>query len=141
MGELIMEEINSFELIEEMLEVPFLLHSFPCGTPVKVTNDVEIIKLPKQWLAELKEPYIIVAAGDSMKPNIQPGQKLLIDKRAIPAHLNEVVIYLNGECLIKVLNIEGDKLYFTSHNPAFKPIYLNENDQMQIMGVIKRNLQ
>lgn len=122
-----------------MVKVPSLVHAFPCGagSPADIDSH-DYFDLPFQFVSGISKPYVIEARGDSMVPKIQDGDKLVIDHNAQAQSGDIVVAHLNGNFLVKSLNIQNGNYELCSLNTAkYKPIAINMNDDFLILGVVK----
>ena len=81
--------------------------------------------------------YLWIASGDSMiGAGIQSGDFLLVDKALLPAQNDVVIAALNGEPIVKRLCIEDKKVLLLPENPEFKPIQVDPEEGVKMLGVI-----
>ena len=93
------------------------------------------------WVKECPEAeaadFVIPIAGDSMEPTFHDGDKVFVEKRSAIA-VGEVGIFIvNGDAYIK----EWSGNCLISHNKAYKPIKITENDSVfccgRVLGVVE----
>jgi phage repressor protein C with HTH and peptisase S24 domain len=86
-----------------------------------------------------KDSYFITRAkGDSMEPFIHSGDFLLIKVQSGFNPEDKVMVVHNGLPKIKKVLQDGDKLVLRSFNPAFGDFVVDENDEAEIVGVVKK---
>ena len=85
-----------------------------------------------------KDSYFITRAkGDSMEPFIHSGDFLLIKVQSGFNPEDKVMVVHNGLPKIKKVLQDGDKLVLRSFNPAFGDFVVDEDDEAEIVGVVK----
>lgn len=133
-----MSQISNIRRAEKIVQIPSLIHAFPCGTGDPIDDDgIEYYDIPEMFLSGIKEPYIIEARGDSMTPKINHGDRLIIDHIAEPRVNDAVVAFLNGDYLIKYYKIKDGRPLLVPSNVKYDIIEINETDDFHILGVVK----
>lgn len=113
-----------------LLKVDFFSYAASAGTG----NFLETVVPEELWVKESPEAeaadFIVPIAGDSMEPTFHSGDKIFVEKCS-SVNVGEIGIFVvNGEALIKEL---GDKCLI-SHNSAYKPIKLTDDDNVYCCG-------
>jgi DNA polymerase V len=109
----------------------------PCGAP----GPPESYREKRIQLSDLVDhpyaSYLWIASGDSMTgAGIFSGDFLLVDKSLLPAPDDIVIAALNGEATVKRLSIEDKKVFLLPENPDFKPILIDPEEGVKMLGVI-----
>ncbi|MBK9248941.1 MAG: hypothetical protein IPM69_12705 [Ignavibacteria bacterium] len=120
-----------------------LLHfsaNAPCSFPARpVSDDIETeINFSKFWVPNAKDSYSVTATGDSMTgARIYEGDMLVIDCSVEPRTGNIVAAWVNGDLTIKRLQttIEGHPI-LKAENSNYESLYIQENDDFRVLGVI-----
>lgn len=99
---------------------------------------VETIDL-EQWLLNAKgETYMLEVDGDSMKDaGIMDGDTVLVEKTTNLKDGDIVVALLNDGYTIKYLSKKGNSMHLIPANISYKPIYPDEDNQIQLVGKVK----
>ena len=125
--------------IEEFQNVllTLVLPPVPCGAP----GPPEAYRERRIQLNDLVDhpyaSYLWIASGDSMiGAGIHSGDFLLVDKALLPAPNDIVIAALNGEPIVKRLSIEDKKVLLLPENPEFKPIPIDPEEGIKMLGVI-----
>ncbi|MBO2656170.1 translesion error-prone DNA polymerase V autoproteolytic subunit [Shewanella algae] len=97
-------------------------------TQLKLSLDELFVQHPSStWLA--------AAEGESMKGiGIFPGSILVIDRRIARKTGDVIVANLNGEFVVKIIDLE--KRLLLSDNDDYPPVAINEWDVFSIEGVV-----
>ena len=96
---------------------------------------MEYTMIPEELLTGINDPYIITATGNSMAPEINEGDTVILDltKTAKP---NDIIsCRLNGQFLLKIL---GQANTLKSFNPEYEEKQLTPGDDFEIMGRVAR---
>lgn len=118
------------------VNVPMLHSAFDCGKGVPFNDFWDYIKIPDLFIKDLIEPYIITATGDSMLPEIKPGDQLVVDHRQEPVSGDKAAIWYNGNYIIKEIWQNNFSLYLRSLNKDYELIKVKEDDDIQILGKV-----
>ena len=96
----------------------------------------EIIDLNKQVTLHPAATYYARANGVSMEGDINDGDLLVIDKSITPTDGKIAICYIDGEFTVKRIKIEKEGIWLMPTNERFKPILINETNDLRIWGVI-----
>lgn len=75
--------------------------------------------------------YALIVEGDSMRPEFQPGDRIVVTPNSEPQNGDEVVARLRegGEVFFKIFHeTSTGKILLTSYNPAFPPLEFQKTD-------------
>ena len=128
--------LGSVEEYQNIL-LTLVLPPVPCGAP----GPPESYREKRVQLGDLIDhpyaSYLWIASGDSMiGAGIHSGDFLLVDKALIPKPNDIVIAALNGEATVKRLSIENKKVLLLPENPEFKPIPVDPEEGIRMLGVI-----
>jgi len=98
------------------------------------------LEVDKDLINEVeKDSYFITRAkGDSMEPFIHSGDFLLIKVQSGFNPEDQVMVVHNGLPKIKKVLSDGDRLVLRSFNPAFGDFVVDEDDEAEIVGIVKK---
>ncbi|MGM0593195.1 MAG: S24 family peptidase [Pseudomonadota bacterium] len=68
---------------------------------------------------EDKEPYVLMVLGDSMEPEFQEGDVVVIEPGAYYRDGSYVIVWHNEEYIFRQLRVVNDKLFITPLNPKY----------------------
>lgn len=118
---------------ERKIVLPFYVTPASAGTGSFLFDDI-----PTEWLTvektknAMSADFILEIRGDSMQPRFFNGDKVLV-KNSTSIYEGEIGVFiLNNEAYIKKMG-RGELI---SLNPAYKPIQLNEFDDVRCAGKI-----
>ena len=75
--------------------------------------------------------------GDSMiDAGIYPGDIVVVDRSLTPQHGDFVVAAVDQEFTLKELDLHSQTPVLRAHNPNYQPIALNEDQALEIVGVV-----
>lgn len=120
-------------------EIP-LWHSIPAGKADPVSAEKEpdgYISIAPSVLASDPGAYALVVKGDSMHPEVQDGDIVVISPRTNSAWKDGdiVAITYNGyEHTLKRIFDAGTHLILNSTNPAYLPLAVSKDDEIRIWG-------
>lgn len=117
-------------------EAPIMNAALKAGMADKNSND--LLDLNRYLAPDPKNTFLVRANGESMiDKNIDDGDILVVDSRepAIPGKV--VIASLNGELLVKTLEVRSGQTYLVSANKKFVPIRIASMMDLQIQGVVK----
>lgn len=114
-----------------------VLPPVPCGAP----GPPESYREKRIQIGDLIDhpyaSYLWIASGDSMiGAGIHSGDFLLVDKALIPIPNDIVIAAVNGEPTVKRLSFEDDKVLLLPENPEYKPILIDPEEGIKMLGVI-----
>ena len=85
--------------------------------------------------------YVRVS-GDSMcGAGIFSGDTLIVDKSINPKNTSIILCVLDGEFLVKKLNINNNSTSLVSVNKKYEPIVVTEYNDFRILGVVVASIK
>lgn len=132
------EEVVTLDLKSLYPGIP-VIAEIPAGHPVRITRDMVIdwVWVPEDSLIKKgKEVFGIKIEGDSMSPELRPGDYAIIIAQPTARNHDIVVARLNGEAVIKEFVKKGSQIILHSSNPAYKPIVVTSQDDFCIIGIV-----
>lgn len=112
-----------------------------CGVPTDPGDpSAEWWDVLKSQKMEPETTLVVTAHGDSMMPDIGDGDIVFIDTAATPTNGKKVLLFLDGEALIKKYYFDPDtrKVRLVPLNSKFEVIELSKRStRMSIRGVVK----
>lgn len=110
----------------------------PCSEASEVALiDSKLLVTRKGISINPKFCEIVTVSGDSMSPEYQDGDRVIIDKSVtsfIDGHI--FAFGYNGQCYIKIINLLPDKIKCIPLNPQYDAFYLSKEDTISIYGLI-----
>ena len=75
--------------------------------------------------------------GDSMvNAGLSDGDLIVIDRSLDPEHNKIAVCFIDGDFTVKRIIKKGVDLYLKPENNNYKPIKIDEENQLQIWGIV-----
>jgi len=68
---------------------------------------------------EASEPFALMVMGDSMAPEFNDGEMIIIDPEGVARDESYVLAYHNGEYIFRQLRIIGERWYLAALNDQF----------------------
>jgi len=98
----------------------------------------ETFDLVKYLVKNPSAAFLVRATEDSMTgAGIHPNDILVVDKSAEPTHEDIVLAVVNNEFTVKRLVRKGNQIELKSENPKFQPIVINDEQELNIWGVVR----
>jgi phage repressor protein C with HTH and peptisase S24 domain len=102
---------------------------------------ISFVQFPISFLSRLGEPgelQMMIVDGDSMNPELQQGEYVIIDPTQTRLVEGLVLVMLDGQSLMKRLRIVGSGMIeLISSNPAYTPVRVElANSRFEIKGRI-----
>ena len=119
------------------LELDLYLEGIQCGFPSPAADHVKKRLDLNDWV--VKHPaatFFVTAVGDSMRPGIQPGDLLVVDRAVTAVSGSVVVAVIGGEFCVKRLRVIGSEACLVPENPAYPSIALGDGVEVIIWGVV-----
>ena len=111
-----------------------------CGVPTDVGDpSPEWWDILRSQEMEPETTLVVTAHGDSMMPEIGDGDIVFIDTAATPTNGDQVLLFLDGEALIKeyLYNPETRKLRLIPLNRRYEVIEISKRStRLRIVGVV-----
>ncbi len=119
-------------------ERPLLLQNIPAGFPSPASDFSEDgLDVNAYLIRHRAASFYFTVEGDSMSgAGILDGDKVLVDRAVEPKHGHIVVAVINNEYTLKRLYRRRGVLELRPENPAYKPIRLKEDEELQVWGVV-----
>ncbi len=132
------DEKPILEYIDLNLELPFIDALVNAGFPSPALDYREdSINLGDLIVTNRAATYTMQVNGNSMEDaNLFDGDFLVIDRSVNPADGLMAVCYLDGGFVVKTIRRIGNKLFLVSANPAYKPIEINEFNDLTVWGIV-----
>ncbi len=127
---------------------PDYLRSMPMPPLVQALIEAGFASPADDWIEEsldlnrrlVKTPsatFFIRVKGDSMiGAGIHEGDLLVVDRSVQPAHNHIVIAVVDGGFTVKRLHIEGTRIELRPENPAYAPIAVAAEGELQVWGVV-----
>ena len=120
-----------------LIEIPYFLNRVRVGWPSPADDYVERpIDLNEYLIKNPAATYFVRVSGDSMiDAYIGDGAILVVDRSVEPKHKSIVVAAINGSYACKRL-LPKPKVCLASENSKYAPIFIKENEELEIAGVV-----
>ena len=120
-----------------LIEIPYFLNRVRVGWPSPAADYVERpIDLNEYLIKNPAATYFVRVSGDSMiDAYIGDGAILVVDRSVEPKHKSIVVAAINGSYACKRL-LTKPKVCLASENSKYAPIFIKENEELEIAGVV-----
>lgn len=120
------------------LKIPLFTAGISAGFPSPADDFVDKTLDLNEFL--IKHPaatFFVRVEGTSMiEAGIHPGDILIVDRALEPHDNNIVIAVLNSEFTVKRFRRRGDTCYLLAENPAFKPLEISGDMQIELWGVV-----
>tara|TARA_B110001454_G_C12312843_1_gene264444 strand:+ start:66 stop:461 length:396 start_codon:yes stop_codon:yes gene_type:complete len=119
--------------------LPKIMAGFPSPaedfTELSISLDQELIKNPPAT-------FMAYAEGESMiNMGIHHGDIIIVDRSLTPRNEDIIVAVLEGEFLIKQFSNAGDEIRLIPHNSKYPIIYIKEDSDFQVWGVVVHSIR
>lgn len=123
-------------IINSKYSIPLFLEGVSAGFPSPAQDFIECaLDLNELCITHPAATFFVRVKGESMiGAGIYSGDILVVNKALTPHHNDIVIASLDGEYTVKQLSLKPAGLI--AHNPAYKPIWLNDLSQLEIFGVV-----
>ena len=120
--------------LARLAEVP--VHAgFPC--PVDDAYMQQPIDLNEELIKHPSTTYLVRVVGDSMiDESIEEGDLLVVDRSLLPTEKTLSICMFRGEFALKRIVQSEGRVFLMAGNKKYKPIEVNENDELRIFGVV-----
>lgn len=123
-----------------LVKVPLFLSSCSAGIPSSSTDDYveKIIGVHPSIVTNPKSTFAVRVSGESMKPMINDGDLILVDRSLRYSALDQIVVaYLNGGYTVKLLKVINNVLTLIPRNRKFKNICVDKYiEDFEVKGVV-----
>ena len=113
------------------------------GFPSPAEDFTELsISLDQAFIKNPPATFMAYAEGDSMIDiGIHHGDIVIVDRSLKPRNEDIIIAVLEGEFLIKQFSDIEDKIKLIPHNSKYPIIYINENSDFQVWGVVIHSIR
>ena len=119
--------------------LPKIMAGFP--SPAEDFTELSI-SLDQVLIDNPPATFMAYAEGDSMiDMGIHHGDIVIVDRSLNPRNKDIIVAILEGEFCIKQFSNLGDKIKLIPHNSKYPIIYINENSDFQVWGVVIHSIR
>lgn len=138
-----MQEISRVEDVI-MTPIRILQTSAACGSTSFSDDGFDMIDVPlpeSEAKRMSKDRYAVWASGDSMLPEIEPGDLAIVDTSKNVGHQDLAIASHCGDMLIKRLIVNNFSMFLRSNNPKYDDIKIDgENTQVigQVVWICKK---
>ena len=122
----------------EATSIPLFLIKIPAGFPSPAADYVEEgLDLNTYLVKHKAASFYFTVEGDSMiGAGILAGDRVLVDRSIEPKHGHIVVAVISNEFTLKRLYRRHGVVELRPENPVYKAIIVNDDDDLQIWGVV-----
>lgn len=135
----VMIDTGHFAALEPVnCEFPLILHRVSAGFPSPAADYVERSLDLNTFMVQHKEAsFFFRVTGESMSgAGILDDDIVLVDRSLNAGHGDIVLAVIDGEYTLKKLFKKLGRVELHPDNPAYKPIVLNDGNELQIWGVV-----
>ena len=120
-----------------LIEIPYFLNKVRGGWPSPADDYIERpIDLNEHLIKNPAATYFVRVSGDSMiDAYIGDGAILVVDRSVEAKHKSIVIADINGSYACKRL-LTKPKVCLASENDKYPPIFIEENEELQVIGVV-----
>jgi len=98
-------------------------------------NLAEVLKLDQ-------EVFVVEVVGDSMtEAGIYPGDLLFVRRNQEAKDRDIVLVYIEGELIVKRLRTQNGKKWLVSDNTEYLPIEINGGEEIIIFGIVENSIR
>ena len=98
---------------------------------IRISLDKELVKNPEATF------YARVSGESMIEAGLDDGDLLVIDRSQDPKNGKIAICLVDGEFTVKRIKKEKNKFYLIPENKKYKPIELNEDNELIIWGVVE----
>lgn len=120
------------------LSLPLFLESISAGFPSPAEDHLEkTLDLNEFLIKNPKATFILRVSGSSMVgAGINDKDILIVDRSLEAIHGKIVIAVLDGDLTVKRLHRKDGVILLLPESPAFKPIEIKKESDLQIWGVV-----
>ena len=133
------ERLNFFRPGEEKNLRQWLMEQgISAGFPSPADDFKEIrISLDRELVKNSDATFYAKVSGDSMiNAGLSDGDLIVIDRRLDPENNKIAVCFIDGDFTVKRIIKKGPDLYLKPENKNYKPIKIDEENELQIWGIV-----
>ncbi|EMX3970250.1 MULTISPECIES: LexA family protein [Acinetobacter calcoaceticus/baumannii complex] len=137
---LFLSEVMSIKLVvpSTHMLVPYALEKISAGFPSPAQDYVDkALDMNEHLIKNETATFIVKVASLSMlNAGIDIDDELIVDRSLDAKHGDIVVALIDNEFTVKRLMIEESRKWLKAENPEYKNIYLSEEQELIIWGVV-----
>ena len=137
LGRVMSSELLGQVELGQPIFLPLYGHQISAGFPSPAQDYIEqTLDLNELCIRHPAATFLVRVSGDSMKDaGILDGDILVVDRSVSAAHGDIIVAALNQEFTVKELCLKPVR-QLRPHNKAYQPIFLKEDDEFEVFGVV-----
>ncbi len=97
---------------------------------IRISLDKELVKNPEATF------YARVSGESMIEAGLDDGDLLVIDRSQDPKNGKIAICLVDGEFTVKRIKKEKNKFYLMPENKKYKPMELNEDNELIIWGLV-----
>ncbi len=123
---------------KEELELPLFLESVSAGFPSPADDYLESkLDLNNFLIKNPSATFFVRVTGDSMiNAGIYSDDILVVDRALTPKNENIVISVIDGELVVKRIEINKKKVYLMPENKNYDPIEITGEMNFEVWGVV-----
>ncbi len=116
-----------------------VLGSVEAGFPTPAEEDLaETMSLDNYLIGNKEATFMLKVSGESMlDAGIQPGDMVIVERRTDAKDGDIIVAFIDGGYTVKFLRKRNGRVWLEAANEQFTDIVPEENQELQIMAVVK----
>lgn len=116
-----------------------ILGAVEAGFPTPAEEDLaETMSLDNYLIRNREATFMLRVSGESMlDAGIQPGDMVIVERRTDAKDGDIVVAFIDGGYTVKFLRKRDGRVWLEAANEQFHDIVPEENQELQIMAVVK----
>ena len=132
-------ELVEYQIKPCDIKPPLFSTGIPAGFPSPADDFIESrLDLNEYLIDKPAATYFLRVNGQSMiNLSINDGDLLIVDRALEPKNNYVVVASIDGEFTVKVYQKSTNQIKLIPANPHFRPIFINQEDDFMIWGVVK----
>lgn len=135
----IVQSLHRFLHSNTSFKLPFYIGKIPAGFPSPAEDYVtESLDLNEYLIKHPAATFLVRATGNSMvEAGIFENDILIVDRSIMPTPGKIVIAAIDGQLTVKRFNKQKDgKCILLPANSDYKPIEVNDENQLYIWGVV-----
>lgn len=119
-------------------QIPVALEKIAAGFPSPAQDSIEkAIDMNEHLIKNQVATFVVKVASWSMRDaGIDADDELVVDRSLTAKHRDIVVALIDNEFTVKRLMIEGELRWLKAENPDYDDIYLSDQQELLIWGVV-----
>jgi SOS regulatory protein LexA len=116
-----------------------ILGAVEAGFPTPAEEDLaETMSIDNYLIGNKEATFMLRVSGESMiEAGIQPGDMVIVERSTDAKDGDIVVAFIEGGYTVKFLRKRNGRIWLDPANKDFSPIVPEENEELQIMAVVK----